>query len=443
MTTAPVKVRETGTVEVQTDDLGDETVVNQYEVNSVLGEGTFGRVYLVTDTVDIKNKNPKYAMKVLSQSFLKKKREFNKEGGRLKVSTALDAVQKEIAIMKKLRHPNVVQLLEVIRDTRDGVSHDNLYLVVDLVNGGQIMTWNGKAKRYFNNNNAAFSEEEARKYFRECVTGLDYLHSQGVVHRDLKPENLLLTSNGSVKIADFGVSLLLEEEDKEDSGSKKKVKSAKGTYYFQPPECFQSDVEYDPYLTDVWGLGVNLFAFVFGAIPYYSADIEELFELIENAPLVIPAEASKDLKKLLKQLLERDVSKRLTMEQIKQDPWVNAEGLTDMSKIKRASKIKVSDEEVAGAVTNVVSFRTAVKAHMFISKMKSSVQKSRSAVSDEKSKSNLLGGEKSKSDVPDSVREATLPVKAAVTPPTPQPASPKTVGEQEPVVKTEKCCVCM
>jgi serine/threonine protein kinase len=108
--------------------------------------------------------------------------------------SSLDTEIEEIAIMKKLRHPNIVMLHEVIDDPNSR----KIYIIQEFVARGALMP------------DVEFCEpftcEQAREYFRETLKGIRYLHSKGIVHRDIKPQNLLVAADGTVKLADFGVS---------------------------------------------------------------------------------------------------------------------------------------------------------------------------------------------------------------------------------------------
>lgn len=101
-------------------------------------------------------------------------------------------IKKEISIMKVVHHPNVVQLKEVL------ASRTKIFIVLELVTGGELFDSIVKEGK--------FSDDKARKYFRQLIHGLSYCNTKGVCHRDLKPENLLLDQNANLKISDFGVS---------------------------------------------------------------------------------------------------------------------------------------------------------------------------------------------------------------------------------------------
>ncbi|XP_022764819.1 serine/threonine-protein kinase GRIK2-like [Durio zibethinus] len=132
--------------------------------------------------------------------------------------TAMTNVLREVSIMKMLDHPNIVNLVEVIDDQRS----DYLYMVLEYVEGNHI--------RNLSEIQGHIDETAARRYFKDIIAGLIYLHSHNIVHGDIKPENLLLTKGGSVKIGDFSVSQAFEDDNDE-------LWRCPGTPAFTPPEC--------------------------------------------------------------------------------------------------------------------------------------------------------------------------------------------------------------
>lgn len=156
------------------------------------------------------NKEDYVAVKIYSKSILKRVRNFSrsKTKRRMTVHTALDDVEREIALMKQMRHPNLVSLLQVI----DSVDSDALYVVLEFVPLGEIMTFDSEGIRFFHKHRFTpgltkerfFKEQHAALFFVDILHGLAYLHRNLICHRDLKPENILLSEKGIAKISDFG-----------------------------------------------------------------------------------------------------------------------------------------------------------------------------------------------------------------------------------------------
>lgn len=166
--------------------------IKQYTLGRELGHGQQARVRFATD-----REFNKYAIKVVKKkAALRRQRGAAKEG---KFGTASGQVAKEIAVMKKLKHPNLVSLIEVLDDPNE----DRLFLVLEFVDGGSLMKDEMTGQD-------SIEESLARHYFRQILSGIEYLHYHGIVHRDIKPSNILINKNGVVKISDFGVSTICE-----------------------------------------------------------------------------------------------------------------------------------------------------------------------------------------------------------------------------------------
>ncbi|KAF0682910.1 Aste57867_24998 [Aphanomyces stellatus] len=328
------------------------------------------------------------ALKEFKTSLLKKIKEFKREGRRMVVSTAFDKVQIEIAIMKKLSHPNLVSLEAVLDD-----GSELLILVLEYAPFGQVMNWDNdellykpmldakilghfptvESPRQYAPN--GFPEHIARTFFRELIDGLEYLHANNICHRwetaflDLKPENILVGKGGLVKIADFGVAHFFDESKTTTDGNnpttaashKGFVTNSAGTYAYMAPESLVSE-PYSAFVADIWALGVTMYALFFGKIPYYSPDVTELFEMIQTMPVDIPeaAMANPDVVDLLQGLLEKDPSKRLTFSQMRVHPWVNEGYEADAHAFQNRchDTVEISDHDVEHALTKISSFST-------------------------------------------------------------------------------------
>eukprot|EP00536_Pseudo-nitzschia_multiseries_P001802 jgi/Psemu1/181949/e_gw1.23.200.1 len=253
------------------------------------------------------------AVKIFSKSNLKRRRtiERDKNTKRVKIKTALQQVEREIALMKKLCHPNLVRLYEVINSPKS----DSLYMVLEYMPLGEILTFqehDGTFKRSENLrhkeieglvNGGYFDEEHAALYFVDILHGLAYLHQHHICHRDLKPENILISDRGIAKVGDFGVSHIFEEEDY----------AHRRTWCFWSPEmCSESNLKgFSGYAADLWAAGICLYIFVTGKLPFYSTVPLDLFEMVVEIDVQYSGLGLSDsLVDLLKSCLEKDPNKR-------------------------------------------------------------------------------------------------------------------------------------
>lgn len=159
------------------------------------------------------------------------------------------------------------------------------------------------------------TEERAWFIFRQVILGVEYLHYQKIIHGDLKPENLLLAEEDVIKVADLGVcNEFLGDDSSIDQ------RTATGTPAFRAPETLSGQKLYfDGKSADIWSLGVTLYAFVFGDVPFRSQAIPVLYEQIKNEDVYFPAKItiSNDLKDLILEMLNKDPEKRINMQEIK------------------------------------------------------------------------------------------------------------------------------
>ena len=219
-------------------------------------------------------------------------------------------VKKEISIMKLVRHVHVVSLKEVL------ASRTKIFIVLELVTGGELfdkIVAEGK-----------FNETTARKYFQQLVAGTSYCHAQGVCHRDLKPENLLLDEHEDLKISDFGLSSLYEQAAGETDRATL-LHTTCGTPNYVAPEVL-ADRGYDGAQADTWSIGVILFVFLAGFLPFDEATMSALFRKIQKADFTYPSWFQDDAKDLIGKILVVDPKQRWTIAQIKQHPWWKKDG---------------------------------------------------------------------------------------------------------------------
>uniref|UniRef100_A0A667Z947 Si:ch73-62l21.1 n=1 Tax=Myripristis murdjan TaxID=586833 RepID=A0A667Z947_9TELE len=252
----------------------------------------------------------------------------------------LERVYQEIAILKKLDHPNVVKLVEVLDDP----SEDHLYM--------------GKMAVMEVPTDKPFSEDQARFYFQDLLRGIEFLHYQKIIHRDIKPSNLLVGEDGHIKIADFGVSNQFE-------GADALLTSTVGTPAFLAPETLsETRKNFSGKALDVWAMGVTLYCFVFGACPFMDERILSLHQKIKTQPVELPerADISEDLKDLLLKMLDKNPESRISVPQIKVHPWVTRHGAEPLppEDDNCCMLIEVTEEEVENSVKHIPSLATVI-----------------------------------------------------------------------------------
>lgn len=338
------EVRETTTL-VKSTDLEGRHHLNQYTFIKKLGEGTYGKVKLA-----VNNENQKFAIKIIRKDVLKRRREMIRdEKGRVKYKDAFENVLREIAIMKKLHHENLIRLHEVI----DNTESNKLYLVMDLAEKGQMLEWDDDNRVFYNlNKKEDPKEEELKELFAEMIQGLDYLHKNGIVHRDIKPQNILLSADNTIKIADFGVADIVGDHDI--------LTKTEGTYHFLAPECVNKDPNAKGWagkIADIWALGVTFYTFIYYRAPFDAMDALDLFDKIFTEELEFPTDRpiSDNLKDMLKRLLEKEPTKRITLEELQHHQWFQESkvGKELVRKCTLAKEVEVTSEEIKRAITPI------------------------------------------------------------------------------------------
>eukprot|EP00760_Papus_ankaliazontas_P009180 PhM_4_TR13977/c4_g7_i6/m.15613/K07359/CAMKK2; calcium/calmodulin-dependent protein kinase kinase 2 len=221
------------------DEVGNK-VINGYTMITTIGVGSYGKVKLgISNT----NEDECVAIKILRRN---------------KRNTGLDDIRREIEIMEKVNHPNLVKLTAVIDDP----TVDKMYMVMEYVGGGTLM------KNFvLRPPHQPFDAAMFRTRFLDVLHGLQYLHNHNVVHMDIKPENILVGEDGTCKLADFGVSTILQANFERDEDV---LESMKGTPMFHAPEVVQG-VPFHGKATDVWALGVTMYMCVYGRSPFSGA----------------------------------------------------------------------------------------------------------------------------------------------------------------------------
>ncbi|XP_061644350.1 ribosomal protein S6 kinase alpha-6 isoform X4 [Phyllopteryx taeniolatus] len=246
---------------------------SQFELLKVLGQGSFGKVFLVRKIVG-PDASQLYAMKVLKKASLKV---------RDRVRTKM-----ERDILVEVNHPFIVKLHYAFQ------TEGKLYLILDFLRGGDVFTRLSKE--------VMFTEEDVKFYLAELALALDHLHNLGIVYRDLKPENILLDEAGHVKLTDFGLS-------KESVDADKKAYSFCGTVEYMAPEVVNRRGHTQS--ADWWSLGVLMFEMLTGTLPFQGKDRNETMNMILKAKLGMPQFLSLEAQSLLRMLFKRNPTNRL------------------------------------------------------------------------------------------------------------------------------------
>ncbi|XP_011044375.1 PREDICTED: serine/threonine-protein kinase GRIK1 isoform X2 [Populus euphratica] len=274
---------------VRSEDEDGNKMINEYVRQYKIGAGSYGKVVLYQSSIDGKL----CAIKAFHKSHLLKLRVAPSE-------TAMTDVLREVLIMKMLDHPNIVNLIEVIDDPNT----DHFYMVLEYVDGKWV--WEGSGPP------GGIGEDTARKYLRDIVSGLMYLHAHNIVHGDIKPDNLLVTRSGTVKIGDFSVSQVVEDDNDE-------LRRSPGTPVFTAPECCLG-LTYHGKAADTWAVGVTLYCMILGQYPFLGETLQDTYDKIVNNPLVLPDELNSQLKELLEGLLCK--AQRMTLDAVANHAWV-------------------------------------------------------------------------------------------------------------------------
>ena len=259
----------------------------KYEIVKEIGTGGFSRCLLVKN----KTTGILYACKELTKKKL----------------SDYEGLMREVNLMIKLDHPNIIKLYEVYENEK------YIYLIMELCTGGELFdrivenTENGKP----------FTEKQAANLFRQMMSAINYCHKNGIVHRDLKPENLLYLNkdeNSPIKVIDFGMSKRFD--------SAHFMSEKVGTAYYISPEVLKG--KYDE-KCDIWSAGVILYIIICGYPCFNGDDDDEIFAAIQKGKIYFPSpewdNISNDVKELIKKMCTSP-EKRLTAEQVLNETWV-------------------------------------------------------------------------------------------------------------------------
>jgi 5'-AMP-activated protein kinase catalytic alpha subunit len=260
-----------------------KVLMQRYELGRLLGQGTFGKVYYGRSTIT----NQSVAIKMIDKDKVLK-------------NDQVGSIKREISIMRLVKHPNIIQLFEVM------ATKSKIYFVIEYAKGGELFKKVAKGK---------LREDIAHKYFKQLISAVDYCHSRGVYHRDIKPENILLDENENLKISDFGLSALTESKRQDGL-----LHTTCGTPAYVAPEVIKRK-GYDGSKADIWSCGVVLFVLLAGYVPFNDSNLMDMYRKISNADFKCPNWFPRNVRKLLCKMLDPNPDTRICIDNIKQCSW--------------------------------------------------------------------------------------------------------------------------
>jgi len=254
--------------------------VGEYKLGKSLGSGAFAEVKLATNNVS----RMKVAVKIMPNG---------------KMLAGAGGFQREVEIQRRLDHPHVVKVFDVVQ------TMDTSYIFMELASSGDLLE--------YLIGHSEFDENEARRLFQQLVAGLEHCHIRGVVHRDLKAENILLDKGGNVKIADFGFAT--------DITSGELLTQCCGSPNYVAPELLFGNAKYKGPEVDVWSLGVVLYVMLCSRFPFDASSDWQIFAKVKRGRYSVPGYVTSDARHLLSRMLKVSPDERISIANIREHPW--------------------------------------------------------------------------------------------------------------------------
>ncbi|XP_062964467.1 serine/threonine-protein kinase PLK4 isoform X1 [Cynocephalus volans] len=263
--------------------------IEDFKVGNLLGKGSFAGVYRAESI----HTGLEVAIKMIDKKAMYK-------------AGMVQRVQNEVKIHCQLKHPSILELYNYFED------NNYVYLVLE-------MCHNGEMNRYIKNRMKPFSENEARHFMHQIITGMLYLHSHGILHRDLTLSNLLLTRNMNIKIADFGLATQLKMPHE-------KHYTLCGTPNYISPEIATRSAH--GLESDIWSLGCMFYTLLIGRPPFDTDTVKNTLNKVVLADYEMPTFLSREAKDLIHQLLRRNPADRLSLSSVLDHPFMSQNSST-------------------------------------------------------------------------------------------------------------------
>ena len=273
-----------------------QKIKGNYILEETIGEGAFAKVKLGKHIYT----GEKVAIKILNKNKLFQDINDGNSNNDI-ILKDIKKIRKEINILKRLKHRNVIQLYEIME------SKTNLYIIMEYCEGKELFDYIVK--------NKFLSEKEACFFFQQIIDGVEYLHLSNITHRDLKPENLLLDKNNRICISDFGLSTITDDMNS-------LLETPCGTPSYAPPEMLRGD-KYNGVFTDIWSCGIILYSMLVGSLPCAESKEELIYKNIMNHNYYFPNYLSKEAIDLMENILNVNPDERYNFDQIKSHKWFN------------------------------------------------------------------------------------------------------------------------
>ncbi|XP_076173673.1 maternal embryonic leucine zipper kinase [Ptiloglossa arizonensis] len=274
-----------------------------YDLEKTIGSGGFAKVKLATHIAT----GEKVAIKIMDKTAL---------------GDDLPRVKLEVEALKTLLHQHICRLYQVIE------TESHYFMVMEYCSGGELFDHIVEKNR--------LSETESRKFFRQIVSAVAYLHSLGYAHRDLKPENVLLDREENLKLIDFGLCA------KPKNGIESHLQTSCGSPTYAAPELILGN-KYLGSEVDIWSMGVLLYALLCGFLPFDDNSIESLYRKILCGKYDEPSWLSSSSRRMIRAMLQIDPKKRITIQELCNHPWITVGFLNPVSFVHKTNFEKDDD----------------------------------------------------------------------------------------------------